>query len=173
MKITVMNRKMASELTPGVNHSLISISTPKKVYDENVPTFGWRHVSLLQFHDLLPETCQELGGVYEGKPLVLFNHHMAKAIINFIDYLIGVVKRDHGLIIHCDAGVSRSVAVGAFLKDFYGFNVEFTVTGTSESRNQHVYNVLRRVKQGIEPDVSVDDIDVEVVLPDITNKEDE
>lgn len=61
----------------------------------------------LQFDDI---TKQEAG-------LILFTDEMADKIIRFADFLIENFPTRR-LIVHCDAGVSRSGAVGAFLNDY-------------------------------------------------------
>lgn len=70
----------------------------------------------LQFADIEPSWVEENGGVEFLKdktdvPLIVFSEEMAKQIIQFV--------QDHQdvetILVHCDAGVSRSRAVGAYL----------------------------------------------------------
>jgi len=70
----------------------------------------------LQFADIEPSWVEENGGVEELKgktdvPLIVFSEEMAEQIIQFV--------QDHQdvetILVHCDAGVSRSRAVGAYL----------------------------------------------------------
>ena len=49
--------------------------------------------------------------------LILFTDEMAEKIIDFADYLIENFP-ERPLIVHCDAGVSRSGAVGSVLNDY-------------------------------------------------------
>lgn len=49
--------------------------------------------------------------------LILFADEMAEQIIDFADYLIENFP-EKPLIVHCDAGVSRSGAVGSVLNDY-------------------------------------------------------
>lgn len=71
---------------------------------------------ILQFADIEPSWVEENGGVEFLKdktdvPLIVFSEEMAKQIIQFV--------QDHQdvktILVHCDAGVSRSRAVGAYL----------------------------------------------------------
>lgn len=71
---------------------------------------------ILQFADIEPSWIEENGGVEELKgktdvPLIVFSEEMAEQIIQFV--------QDHQdvetILVHCDAGVSRSRAVGAYL----------------------------------------------------------
>lgn len=71
---------------------------------------------ILQFADIEPSWVEENGGVEELKgktdvPLIVFSEEMAEQIIQFV--------QDHQdvetILVHCNAGVSRSRAVGAYL----------------------------------------------------------
>lgn len=71
---------------------------------------------ILQFADIEPSWVEENGGVEFLKdktdvPLIVFSEEMAEQIIQFV--------QDHQdvetILVHCDAGVSRSRAVGAYL----------------------------------------------------------
>lgn len=71
---------------------------------------------ILQFADIEPSWVEENGGVEELKgktdvPLIVFSEEIAEQIIQFV--------QDHQdvetILVHCDAGVSRSRAVGAYL----------------------------------------------------------
>lgn len=71
---------------------------------------------ILQFADIEPSWVEENGGVEFLKdktdvPLIVFSEEMAKQIIQFV--------QDHQdvetILVHCDASVSRSRAVGAYL----------------------------------------------------------
>ena len=71
---------------------------------------------ILQFADIEPSWVEENGGVEFLKdktdvPLMVFSEEMAKQIIQFVqDY-----QDVETILVHCDAGVSRSRAVGAYL----------------------------------------------------------
>lgn len=71
---------------------------------------------ILQFADIEPSFVEENGGVEFLKdktdvPLIVFSEEMAEQIIQFV--------QDHQdvetILVHCDAGISRSRAVGAYL----------------------------------------------------------
>lgn len=69
---------------------------------------------------------------------VQFHEGHAEQILEFVE------GKQH-LIIHCDAGMSRSVAVGAFLRDYFGAQVVFLEGYGDGRKNILVYNTLRRV----------------------------
>lgn len=71
---------------------------------------------ILQFADIEPSWVEENGGVEFLKdktdvPLIVFSEEMAKQIIQFVQNHQDVET----ILVHCDAGVSRSRAVGAYL----------------------------------------------------------
>lgn len=70
---------------------------------------------------------------------ILFNESMAEDIIAFIDR-----NRDvDTLLVHCYAGKSRSLAVGAFAVKFLGKDNSAFFNGRSP--NMHIYNTLVKV----------------------------
>lgn len=88
---------------------------------------------ILQFADIEPSWVEENGGVEELKgktdvPLIVFSEEMAEQIIQFV--------QDHQdvetILVHCDAGVSRSRAVGAYLDWIF-----------NSKRNQASYRLRR------------------------------
>ena len=100
----------------------------------------FRDVLVLEFHDITPSNWSDRDGTYLG--YIPFNEDHAKQILDF-------VKDRDSLVIHCDAGMSRSVAIGCFLRDNFDAYVTFHAThGSDEYRNRHVYNVLTRVFLG-------------------------
>jgi predicted protein tyrosine phosphatase len=50
----------------------------------------------------------------------LFNIKMAKKVVNFVED-IAKSRREHNLIIHCEAGRSRSAAIAKYTCEKYGF----------------------------------------------------
>ena len=76
---------------------------------------------------------------HEVDGAVLFNEDMAQQIIDFIQSH----KKAETLLVHCYAGQSRSLAVGAFAYQLLGGdNDKFFEKG---SLNMHVYDMLEEV----------------------------
>jgi len=71
----------------------------------------------LEFWDLSDKEFDEVKADYPAA--VLFDKEHAKKIIKFVEELQESDEK-HKLIIHCDAGVSRSGAVGCFINDVRG-----------------------------------------------------
>ena len=103
------------------NSLVISIVSP----NEQNPQFYCVACLSLKFHDVLERQ--------KGK--VAFDSSHANAIINFI-------KKDnnHDIVVHCEAGLSRSAAVVRFLVEYFNYVGVFANTN-----NLMVYqNLLHR-----------------------------
>ncbi len=131
MKVKVYSKATLKKTQP--NEVVISIRNPdyfgldnNSKLDDLIEEQGFISSLVLEFDDVLNPD--------DG---VMFTVTDAQNILNF-------VKGKTEIAIHCAAGMSRSVAVGSFLRDFFNADVEFTVTGHDNFRNIHVYNTLRR-----------------------------
>lgn len=110
---------------------LISISTPKSSYKNKIDYTEWNPFLALQFSDI------NKGQEHTVLHPVLFNETHAKRIINFIwnhPYL--------DLVIHCDAGMSRSVAVGMFAEKYFDYELKLHDIKTTLFHNSHVLATL-------------------------------
>ncbi len=141
MNVTVTSRPNAVRMKPGYD---LCIS----IRDAHDPGFyskinldaALKHraseVVALYFDDVTPKSEYIIDPRYES--YTAFNQDHAKIILE-------VVKDKANILIHCEAGMSRSVAVGAFLRDFFDADAVFRETRHDSFKNIHVYNVLRRV----------------------------
>ena len=139
-QIIVTNRKTAlsmADMIEYVDWNLISIESPNQTYKDDPANYYQGDILKLKFHDLTKEYA-----VLEKQP-VLMDENQAKQIIDFIQKNAG-----QNFIIHCCAGVSRSVAVASFMRDFMGYNVKYTEVHDDQFRNVHVYNMLKKVYEG-------------------------
>jgi hypothetical protein len=86
---------------------------------------------------------------YKDK-LFLFSEDQAKDIIKFIDK-IQEEEDETVLVLHCDAGISRSGAVATFVCDYIGFDYQtFKRENPGLQPNIHVLSKLRSVS-GMNP----------------------
>lgn len=114
MKIIVRNRPQAETVDPPeVSHLIVSISTPG---DEPAKPKTNEHTILMlkfQFHDadreVLPGTA---AWSYFGGDVQLFTAEMAEQIVD-------VLSEENVLIVHCDAGQSRSAGVAAAVSKWF------------------------------------------------------
>lgn len=132
MKVEVYNRKNACAVEPRPNTAVISITVPG---DPAPLREGWDSILRLEFHDATPE---------EAGDYILFDEAMAMRVLAFLEEN---TTRDY--LIHCDAGFSRSVAVGMFISAWFEAH-ELTIheLGHTQFHNSHVLRTLNRVGWG-------------------------
>lgn len=90
---------------------------------------GWKDALRLDFDDVTDER----------NDTTMFGEEQADELLDFI-----IANDGTPFVIHCDAGVSRSVAIGSFMRDVFEYKPRFYQTGGDQFRNIHVYNLLRR-----------------------------
>lgn len=138
MRITVYSRRIASTLPPDPSKVLISIYSPGRDYWNTVNLIGWKDVLELGFHDV---GNPKLNGVPN---LISFNEVIAEQLHSFI-----VKHYGSNFVVHCDAGVSRSVAVAAYMRDYLGYNAYFRGDAKDDShKNVIVYNTMATLVGG-------------------------
>lgn len=109
MRIHAMSRARACRLQPNATCALISISTPTVVYADSPRREGWKVALHLAFSDVAH--CVP----FEGDPYTRFDEPMASAATKTAS-----LAKDAGcedLVIHCDKGLSRSVAIASSLAE--------------------------------------------------------
>jgi predicted protein tyrosine phosphatase len=80
------------------------------------------------------------------KTMTLFSTEQAKLVIGFLTTCDQDDETDCVLVVHCDAGISRSGAVGTFAVDFLRLNYqEFTKGNPYLRPNYFVLRVLRNM----------------------------
>lgn len=141
--VNVFSRVLVLEIEPTPDTCLVSISSPKFEYAREINANGWKDVIQLEFDDTIPEIAafeKKSRGITES----VFTMEQAKNLLSFIE-------RNNGsaFIVHCDAGISRSVAVGSFMRDFFDYSPWFQRTIHDGFRNIYVYDLLRRAARNI------------------------
>ncbi len=122
--------------------ALISISCPG---DPAPLKEGWGALLRLEFHDVLAKDDYEMARD-DGTVLniVAFKPSHADMILDFIDSLPHEVG---AVVVHCDAGVSRSAAVARFIHERHGG----TLRGNDSRANVHILSILREKDRGRHP----------------------
>ena len=94
---------------------------------------GWHSVLRLEFDDI----------DVEEEPYILFNESQAEQISNVVTEAFDSHEVE-GILIHCQAGISRSAAVAKWIAERYGlpFPNKYSLY------NKHVYRVLRSAMMG-------------------------
>lgn len=134
IKVDCFAQYYAEKIVPKDNWAIISISDPETRNNVKLNK-NWKYKLDINCHDVTED--------YNGS-FTLFNKNMAKDIIKFVNEDIKD-KRVEKLLIHCFAGVSRSVAIAKFL---YSYSIENNTFEFSEkllcynNYNIHIYNTL-------------------------------
>lgn len=128
-----MSRQQACVIEPRPDEVFISISdtenSPFYGYTRYPKTDGWKWCVELEFDDVLSDN--------RSRGFKAFTEEQAQCIL-------GAVRKGHRLpvTVHCNAGISRSVAVAVFLRDFLGYSVDLCAADDESLMNLHVYRSL-------------------------------
>ena len=116
MIIHAMSRLRAQRLRPNPSCALISISTPGKPYARELPTKGWLGFLALEFDDVAHQVPEHLGEPSDWltTSFIRFNEADASRVVFAARKAADAGCKD--LVIHCDAGLSRSVAIAESLR---------------------------------------------------------
>ncbi len=130
MRVDVYNRGHAVDLEPVEGTVMISISAPGNPADLKE---GWEDVLRLEFDDVVT--------IPKGwfSELRAFCMRDADTVHEFVDRHL-----DKDFAVHCDAGVSRSVAVGVFLRDVHGATLKTHAIHCTDAANSRVTSALMR-----------------------------
>ena len=135
MKIDVYSREQILGLKPDPSVAVISISGPT---DPAPLKEGWGPLLRVAFHDVvIPRSEMPAMVKIDGGPVVLFDEQMANRIDTF-----AWEHKDRDFAVHCTAGVSRSVAVGMFLKDIFEGDLHLHAIHTTAAANSLVHRLL-------------------------------
>jgi predicted protein tyrosine phosphatase len=151
MHIAIASRLMAEKASALIKtpHAIISITDP----DSDLPTFAPNENRLgilsLQFYDLddisdqmAPKDAKEyLTQFGDG----LFKDDQAGEIADFVE---GIKDRIKGILVHCEAGQSRSAAVAAAIELVLNGSNERVFQDRRYSPNEYVYGKLLKAWQG-------------------------
>ena len=118
----------AETIDPDYSTAMISIRSPG--FEVKLQP-DWNHLHISEFNDIDTK-------MYPWK---LFDKEQARAMIDFLDNLPDHVD---AVIVHCEAGISRSAAVALFIQDYYGASLTLSFRDTS-MYNRHVRRTLDEV----------------------------
>lgn len=128
--IEVFNREQALALAPDPTAIMLSISAPGDAPDLDPAAF--MSLANFEFHDIIESE--------EG--LVSFNETMAQRVLDFVEKHETTAET---ILVHCDAGLSRSVGVGVFLADLFSVPLTTHACGHISFANGEVKRILNRV----------------------------
>lgn len=130
-EVKFCGRKDAEAMPALRDWAVISITDPLSAFGPAKLQDGWHLVLRMEFHDV----------DVEEEPYVLMDAEMAGQIVSFVRDMAQEVE---GILVHCNAGVSRSAAVAFWIADEYNlpFNRNYQL------HNNHVYKQLREAAHG-------------------------
>ena len=152
-KLIVRNRKQIEESNEVQDrHIIISIFTPGDLDPKVVTNDNTEALFFVAFHDLDGEPSVATSLAFG--PIVLFDDQMAKNIVAFIN----TFEEIDTIIVHCDAGQSRSAGVAAAIAKFFNGNDDQFFSGGGMygspryTPNRLVYRKVLRAFHGVEDD---------------------
>ena len=124
--------------------SIYSCKRDKILNEFNIDAFKNNGMQL--YLSLLFEDITFPGEDVNGDPLILFNESHAQQIIKMLNEIKSYPIKSK-LIIHCDAGICRSGAVGVFAAQYFNYNMDkFKKDNPFIHPNKLVLETLERVK---------------------------
>lgn len=135
IKFVVSSRRLAKEKTFDQPWAAIQVAT----YDDWPNLNKVKNVGILRltFSDANGKSDRDVPMVASDDDIVLFNEKQANCILDFFE---NVQNKIEVLLVHCEAGVSRSPAIAAALsKLYYGDDTRFFANYTP---NSFVYNSI-------------------------------
>jgi len=128
-KAYVVDRSRAREFPVNPPGCHILLQEPNHKYGDGLPRSGWYDTIVFNVHDIT-------------KPVDGYAHFTDAMALRLADFL--TKNEGRPMLVSCDAGLSRSVAVGATLRDRFGYDVTFVCSGDDRFRNVLIYTKLAR-----------------------------
>lgn len=126
--------------------SLISIYGTVRLLDEGTTLPNCQNIISLKFSDVSDKELDiiKTASKHEANKVILFNEQHAKQIIEFVNKINK--QQDHVLVVHCNAGISRSGAVGLFVCRYLHLDEKmFRAYHPDIQPNFYIYNILYTV----------------------------
>ena len=126
-RVLFVSKHAAESNMPWPDWAVISI-TDRDSFGEAKIKDGWHSILRVHFHDVDPaKPCDE--------PHILMNEEHARQIVEFVR---GLPHEVNGVLVHCQAGISRSAAVAKWISREFGLPFD----AGYRAFNQHVFDML-------------------------------
>lgn len=148
MIVHVRNQEQMIALAPVAGTVIISITNPAQAAAIQE---GWDAVLRLKFLSGTtppePEPPREGFPDFDPKPLTVFNTEIATEIGMFC-----LMNQNKDFVVHCAAGLHRSIAVASFIRDVFGAEMVRHVPDDGwDWENDSMYQMLMEHCRGINP----------------------
>lgn len=141
MKVVIRNRQEAETDNPiKNNHIVVSVYTIGDEPPKIVRNDFTKDIIQLAFDDLDRDSWGDATEKYFGRAPILFNESMAQQIIDFVGKY-----PDALVVVHCDAGISRSSGIAAALCKYYNSDDNWIFDDPRYSPNMLVYSTLLKL----------------------------
>lgn len=130
MRVDVYSKYHAAEIEPTEGTVVISIGSPGESYELKP---GWDAILRIEFDDVVKI------------PLGMGQHNIIACSITHADIMHEFIEKhiEKDFLIHCSAGVSRSVAVGRFMREVHEADLHLHEIHTDEHCNSRVLRALK------------------------------
>lgn len=130
-RVIFVSRHTAESTAGWPDWAVISLNDPYAALGDANLMAGWHAVHRSAFHDINPN--YPSGEMDEF--LECMTEEQAKAIVGFVRKVAPAVE---GILVHCNAGVSRSAAVAKWIAEQY----DLPLNSRYDKFNQHVFEQL-------------------------------
>lgn len=130
-EIIVHSKQTVMTVSFDVPHAYIQISSPDDVFPNLNVNEHTADVLQIKFHD---------SDNYSQNGIILFDTDTANSILTFVERYKDEIET---LIVHCEAGISRSAGVAAALGKVYFKDDMFIFSKPRYKPNMRVYELIR------------------------------
>lgn len=132
--VTFVSKQVAESMPAAPDVGIISITSPNR--PDAFLQEGWGAVLRLEYHDIDSDSVSALRAGY-----IPMSREQAQQVLDWLDENNDKLS---GVVVHCEAGISRSAATAHFITDYY----DLGILSDPGIPNRHVYKLLYEAWKG-------------------------
>ncbi len=137
IQLRFTSREVAEDTPARPTWAVVSISDPNSRPVDLRP--GWYNVLWVQFKDIdMDKLMNPFLRADVAKRYVLFSDAMADQVTCYVDRMVAFGVE--GILVHCEAGISRSAAVAKWIAERHGLP---SLEPVVKLHNRYVYRLLK------------------------------